>query len=107
VEKARYTAVGTQWEFTAHVDTQTRPSTLFRKNVWGCFIVDQAGIDFRHRIGVDRLTYESDYPHSDSQWPHSRKALTEMLAEVPDEEAHRIAELNACELLGWRPWTNQ
>jgi len=29
-----------------------------------------------------------------------------MLAEVSDEEAHRIAELNACELLGWRPWAN-
>jgi predicted TIM-barrel fold metal-dependent hydrolase len=97
------------WEkhrWYAHVDTQTRPSTLFAKNVWGCFIADQAGVDFRHRIGVDRLTWESDYPHSDSQWPHSRKGMAEMLADVPDEEAHRIAELNACELLGWRPWAS-
>jgi predicted TIM-barrel fold metal-dependent hydrolase len=97
------------WEkhrWYAHVDTQTRPSALFAKNVWGCFIVDQAGIDFRHRIGVDRLTWECDYPHSDSQWPHSRKGLAEMLANVPDDEAHRIAELNACELLGWRPWAS-
>jgi predicted TIM-barrel fold metal-dependent hydrolase len=97
------------WEkhrWYAHVDTRTRPSTLFAKNVWGCFIADQAGIDFRHRIGVDRLTWESDYPHSDSQWPHSRKGLAEMLADVPDEEAHCIAELNACELLGWRPWAS-
>ncbi len=99
--------IDTVWEkhrWYAHVDTETRPSTLFRKNVWGCFIVDQAGIDFRHRIGVDRLTWESDYPHSDSQWPHSRKGLAEMLSKVPDDEAHRIAELNACQLLGWRPW---
>ena len=97
------------WEkhrWYAHVDTETRPSTLFQKNVWGCFISDQAGIDLRHRIGVDRLTWESDYPHSDSQWPHSRKGMEQMLANVPDDEAHRIAELNACELLGWRPWAD-
>jgi predicted TIM-barrel fold metal-dependent hydrolase len=86
------------------VNVETRPSDLFRRNIWGCFITDQAGIDLRHVIGVDRLTYESDYPHSDSLWPHSRKHLAEALADVPDDEAHRIVELNACELFGWRPW---
>ncbi len=97
----------TVWErhrYYAKVDAETRPSDLARKHVWACFIYDQAGIDFRDRIGVDRLVFESDYPHSDSHFPHSRKTMVEMLSGVPDDEAHRIAELNACELLGWRPW---
>lgn len=33
-----------------------------------------------------------------SQWPHSRTGLTETLAKLPDDEGHRIAERNACEL---------
>jgi predicted TIM-barrel fold metal-dependent hydrolase len=89
------------------VDVEKRPSELFATNMWGCFITDQAGFDLRLRIGVDRLTYESDYPHSDSLWPHSRKHLAEALVDVPDDEAHRIVELNACALLSWRPWADQ
>jgi len=103
----RIDAVWEKHRWYANVDVETRPSDLIRRNIWGCFIVDQAGIDLRDRIGVDRLTWESDYPHSDSQWPHSRKGLEEALRDVPDEDAWKIAELNACELLGWRPWAEQ
>jgi hypothetical protein len=42
--------------------------------------------------------WESDYPHSDSSWPDSRKELAKMFADVPDDEARRMAELNAREL---------
>ena len=89
------------WErhrWYTEIDSETRPSDLFRRNVWGCFIDDEAGLALRHTIGIDRLTWECDYPHSDSNWPHARKRAAEMLADVPDDEAHRIAELNAREL---------
>jgi predicted TIM-barrel fold metal-dependent hydrolase len=76
-----------------------RPSELFRRNVWGCFISDDFGIDQRHAIGVDRICWECDYPHADSNWPNSRKLLEASLEDVPDEDARRIAELNARELL--------
>ena len=33
--------------------------------------------------------FESDYPHSDSNWPHTRKMLADALAEVPDDEARK------------------
>lgn len=97
------------WErhrYYSGVRTDVRPSDLFRRNVWGCFIDDVHGIKSRHTIGVDRITWESDYPHSDSAWPHSRKRAEEVLADVPDEEAHRIVELNACEMFNWRPWAS-
>jgi predicted TIM-barrel fold metal-dependent hydrolase len=71
------------------------PSELFRKHIYGCFIADQSGIEQRHRIGVDNIMFESDYPHSDTAWPHTRKLLTEALADVPDDEARKIVELNA------------
>jgi len=41
------------------------------------------------------VMWECDYPHSDSNWPKSRKMLTESLRNVPDGDARKIAELNA------------
>jgi hypothetical protein len=81
------------------IDKETRPSDLFRKHMWGCFIDDFHGVENRHAIGVDRMLIEVDYPHSDSNWPNSRKRVAENLANVPDDEAHQIAELNARSLL--------
>jgi predicted TIM-barrel fold metal-dependent hydrolase len=81
------------------IDKETRPSDLFRRQIWGCFIDDYHGVENRHAIGVDRMLIEIDYPHSDSNWPNSRKRVAENLAGVPDDEAHAITELNARALL--------
>jgi predicted TIM-barrel fold metal-dependent hydrolase len=71
------------------------PSELFREHIYACGIDDEAGIAMRDRIGVDHTLLESDYPHLDTAWPDTRKRAAEMLADVPDDEAHKIAELNA------------
>ena len=49
-------------------------------------------------FGIDRITVEVDYPHSDSLWPNSRKHYSELFLDVPDDEVHKIVELNAREL---------
>ena len=79
------------------VNRDVRPSEIFRDHLWGCFISDDAGIEARHRIGIDNIMFESDYPHSDSQWPHTRKILEESMANVPDDEAVKMVETNARE----------
>jgi predicted TIM-barrel fold metal-dependent hydrolase len=92
------------WErhrFYTGIDLHQRPSELFQRHFWGCYIDDVFGLKNRYDIGVDRITWECDYPHSDSQFPHSREHAAEVLADVPDDEAHRIVELNARELLGF------
>ncbi|WP_280501833.1 amidohydrolase family protein, partial [Nocardia farcinica] len=61
------------WErhrFYQNVNQTVRPSELFRAHIYGCFISDQHGIDNRHKIGIDNITWECDYPHSDSNWPN-------------------------------------
>jgi predicted TIM-barrel fold metal-dependent hydrolase len=77
------------------VNKDVLPSDLFRDHIFGCFISDQAGIETREIIGVDNLMFEGDYPHSDSQYPASRKKLAEALLHVPDDHARKIAEDNA------------
>jgi predicted TIM-barrel fold metal-dependent hydrolase len=80
------------------VNREIRPSEVFKDHVYGCFISDNAGIEARYRIGVDNLMFESDYPHSDSQWPHTRKILADALVDVPDDEARKMVEDNARKL---------
>jgi predicted TIM-barrel fold metal-dependent hydrolase len=81
------------------IDFDTRPSDLFRSHFWGCFIDDVHGLQSRHTVGVDRITLEIDFPHSDSNWPNSRKRATEVLADVPDDECAQIVEENARRML--------
>jgi hypothetical protein len=44
---------------------------------------------------------EIDFPHSDSNWPNSRKRAAEVLAEVPDDECSLIVEENARRMLNF------
>jgi predicted TIM-barrel fold metal-dependent hydrolase len=81
------------------IDFDTRPSDLFRRHFWGCFIDDEHGLANRHSIGIDRIMMEIDFPHSDSNWPNSRKRAAEVLADVPDDEAEMIVETNARRML--------
>ncbi|RHW28595.1 amidohydrolase [Nocardioides immobilis] len=81
-----------------NVNKEVRPSDLFREHMYGCYIDDFEGIARRHQIGLDNILWECDYPHSDSNWPNSRTYAAKLLADVPDDEAHKIVELNARKL---------
>jgi len=74
------------------------PSTYFHRNVFGCFFKDQTGIDMRGRIGIDRITFETDYPHSDSTWPDSRAVAAKLLDGVDAHSVDKILRANAIEL---------
>src|SRR5688572_17555543 len=77
------------------VNVTQSPRECFRDHIWGALISDEVGIPNRHEIGVDKILWESDYPHSAPMWPTSRASLAKQLAGVPDDEARRIAEGNA------------
>jgi len=79
---------------------QMLPSETFKQHVYATFMDDVAGIATRHLVGVDRLMWASDYPHSDSTWPESRSVLAKHFAGVPDAERRRIVSGNARALYG-------
>jgi predicted TIM-barrel fold metal-dependent hydrolase len=54
------------------------------------FQEDAIGIRLRDVIGVDNMMWGSDYPHSESTFPQSRKILAEILTGVPDDEQAKI-----------------
>ena len=67
------------------------PSDFFRRNVVLSFQEDAIGIRLRDVIGVDNMMWGSDYPHSESTFPQSRKILAEILEGVPDGEQAKPA----------------
>ena len=75
------------------------PSDFFRRNPGSgsgagfvlSFQEDAIGIRLRDVIGVDNMMWGSDYPHSESTFPQSRKILAEILKGVPEDEQAKPA----------------
>jgi predicted TIM-barrel fold metal-dependent hydrolase len=81
-----------------------RPSDVYRDHIVTCFIDDASGLELRHRVGVDSITWECDYPHSDSTWPHSPELLGKTLNGIPKDEVDRITHLNAMRVFKFDPF---
>src|SRR5262245_5362071 len=79
----------------------TRPSDFFHRNVFLSFQEDAVGIRVRDVIGVDNMMWGSDYPHSESTFPQSRKILSEILAGVPEAEQAKVVGGTAARLYGF------
>ena len=81
------------------------PSEVFRRNFLTCFITDPVGIILRHEIGINNLTWEMDYPHSDSNWPSAPEELHTHFEGVSDEDIGRITHLNEMEWFSYDPFS--
>ncbi len=75
------------------------PSTYYYRQVFGCFFRDRHGIESLQTIGVDNTTFETDYPHTDSTWPHTKKVAQELMAGLPDDVVHKLVRGNAIRML--------
>jgi len=84
-----------------------RPSEVFRQHVYNCSIADRTGIEQRHKIGIERMTWECDYPHSDSTWPESPETFWAQVSDIPEADIERISWRNACELFRFDPFQHR
>jgi predicted TIM-barrel fold metal-dependent hydrolase len=75
------------------------PSTYYYRQVFGCFFKDRHGIAAIEQCGPDNVTFETDYPHTDSTWPHTKKIATEMVLGLSDELVYKIMRGNAIRML--------
>jgi predicted TIM-barrel fold metal-dependent hydrolase len=75
------------------------PSELFRDHVYGCFFDDAHGVRSLDEIGVDNVTYETDYPHSDSTWPDTMTIAATQMADLSPEAVHKVMRGNALKML--------
>src|SRR5439155_12565170 len=85
------------------------PSQLFKERIVTCFIDDPTGVEIRHKVGIDSICWESDYPHSDSTWPTSPEYLMKSLeaAAVPDDEVRKLSHENAMRHFRFEPFAHR
>ena len=58
------------------------------------------GIKHRHQVGVDNITFGTDYPHIGSFWPHTRFYIDLLFDGVPEDEREKILWSNAANMYG-------
>jgi predicted TIM-barrel fold metal-dependent hydrolase len=75
-----------------------RPSDVLQRNFWFCTLDDPSTIDTRHRIGVENILVEVDYPHGDSTWPDTQLVIEKAWGHLPADELRAICSENAAAL---------
>ena len=75
------------------------PSTYYYRNIYGCFFRDPAGMATIDAIGVDRITFETDYPHTDSTWPHTKAVAQTLVDGLTEEQIYKVMRGNAIRML--------
>jgi len=75
------------------------PSEYYYESIYGCFFDDAHGLKSLESVGVDNITFETDYPHSDSTWPHSLKVAMDIMEGLDDETVMKIVRTNAIRML--------
>src|SRR5262249_58145617 len=81
------------------------PSSLFASNMFCSFIDERVGLEFvdkvgvEHSFGFDNLTFEVDYPHSDSSWPQSVETAMKLTGDLGDDARRKLLRENAARQL--------
>ena len=70
--------------------------------MYGCVFDDLHGLISRDDVGLDHILFETDYPHSDGTFPHSRKIAHELFeaAGMNAEECYKVLRGNAIAAYG-------
>lgn len=84
----------------SQVNCPEPPSMYYRRQVFSCFFKDPVGISLIDRVGIDNVTFETDYPHQDGTWPHTRQVAAEQFGHLDQVAIDKIARNNGIRLLG-------
>ena len=66
------------------------PSHYMDQNIWGSFLRDRIGIEMRHMPGGKNIMWSSDFPHSETTYPHSRDWIARDFDGIPDADMREI-----------------
>ncbi|MFC3174080.1 amidohydrolase family protein [Novosphingobium bradum] len=76
-----------------------RPWEYFRENFWTTFWFERIGPKTQlETVGVDRVLFETDFPHPTSLYPDVQARLVEVLGDQPYEIRKKVLQDNASRL---------
>ena len=84
-----------------------RPSELFLERIITCFITDEIGVRLLDRLNIENVCWESDFPHSDSLWPHGPECVAELMDGVDGETVAKITHGNAMRHFQFDPFASR
>ncbi|GFN06142.1 hypothetical protein Smic_46980 [Streptomyces microflavus] len=76
------------------------PSTYYYRQMFCCFFRDKHGIASLDVVGRDNATFETDYPHVDSTFPHTREVALDHVKGLDEETVYKLMRGNAIRMLG-------
>ena len=89
------------YRYRFRFDIEKLPSEYVEQHVHFTWVTDTYGIDNRHKIGVDKMLWSSDYPHGNSNYPNAWSATQASMSRVPLAEKHLMLVGNAQRLYGF------
>ncbi len=78
-----------------------KPSDYFRRNVRLGSFLSRREIERRYEIGVECLTWASDYPHPEGLWPETVERTVEALNGIPEQEIAAVLGETAADFYGF------
>jgi len=94
-----------QWErhqYWSHVENaHIKPSEVAMRSMYFCMIEEPIGIKYRHDFRVDRILWESDYPHADTPFPKTQASAKVVFDGIPQDEVDLMTHKNAEELFNF------
>jgi hypothetical protein len=71
-----------------------KPTDYLKEHIlWG-FQQDSVGVRLRDVLGVDKLIWATDFPHQESEYPHSHAVIAHNFAGVPANETDQMVAGN-------------
>ena len=78
------------------------PTEYFQRNFWvGASFLRPSESVLRYDIGIDRIMWGADYPHSEGSFPYTTEALRAAFAPCPPAETKAMLETTAAHVYGF------
>jgi predicted TIM-barrel fold metal-dependent hydrolase len=88
------------WADKGGAALETKPSELFKRQIWATFQEDYAAMALIPFFGDRHLLWASDYPHPDGVWPNSHIAIERQMKDLSPEMRRELTHDNAARLYG-------
>ena len=88
------------WYDKGGKELETKPSELFKRQIWATFQEDYATMSLIPFFGEGHLLWASDYPHPDGVWPNSIPAVERQMNELSPDLRRKLTHDNAAKLYG-------
>jgi predicted TIM-barrel fold metal-dependent hydrolase len=83
-------------------DMSMTPTEYFQRNFWvGASFLRPSESVLRYEVGVDRIMWGADYPHSEGSYPYTTEALRAAFADVPPAETKAMVETTPAQVYGF------